>query len=185
MAMAERHQQQLIPHQRPATDTQSIREIFQKGPTKSQVVAVVTLFPVGAVLLLLAGLTLTGTLISLTVTAPLFVIFSPILVPATLLIAFAVTGFLTSGAFGIIALSAISWIVNFLRSMRVGTLAEQMDRAKLRAQEAAGYVGQRTKELGQAIQTRAHEEGQTHEVGKTQEGGKAREGGARATTTTT
>lgn len=67
--------------------------------------------------------------------------------------------------------------------MRVGTLAEQVDRSKLRAQEAAGYVGQQTKELGQTIQSKPHEEGRTHEGGKAQEGVKTRVGGAKVTTT--
>ncbi|OWM90522.1 hypothetical protein CDL15_Pgr014825 [Punica granatum] len=174
--MAEHHR--LAHHQRPAADTQSIRELFRMGPTKSQVVVVLTLLPVGAILLLLAGLTLAGTLIGIAVTAPLFVIFSPILVPATLLIAFAVTGFLTSGAFGITALSAISWIVNFIRNMRGASLSEQVDHAKLRALETIGYLGHRTKEAGQAIQDKAHDEGRTHEGGRTREG-------TRATTTIT
>lgn len=170
-------------HQQPFNDTRSVSEIFQKGPTKSQVLAVVTLLPVGAFLLLLAGLTLTGTLTGLAVTAPLFLIFSPVLVPATLLITFAVAGFLTSGTFGITGLSAISWIMNFLWGARVGTLTQQADRTKLHAEEAVGLVGQRVREFGQATQSGAHEDGRTNEGGRAQEGGKTREGERAATTT--
>ncbi|KAJ7945830.1 Oleosin [Quillaja saponaria] len=148
----------------------------EKGPSSSQVLAVVTLFPVGAFLLLLAGLTLTGTLVSLAITAPLFVIFSPVLIPALLVIALAVTGVVTSGAFGVTALSSFLWLLNFLRQSRV---PEQLEHAKrwtqdtagqlaqmtqdtagyLQTQEAADQVGQRTKEAGQDVQSKAQEGG--------------------------
>lgn len=120
----------------------------QNRPSTSQVVAVVTLFPVGGILLCLAGLTLSGTLIGLTVAVPLFVIFSPILVPAVLAIALAVTGFITSGAFGITALSSISWIINYFRRMK-GSWAEQLDQVGRHVQDTAAHVGQRAREGGQ------------------------------------
>ncbi|XAR50219.1 hypothetical protein NMG60_11004486 [Bertholletia excelsa] len=110
----------------------------EKGLSKSQVLAVVTLLPVGGVLLLLSGLILAGTLIGLAVATPLFLIFSPILVPAALGLGLAIAGFLTSGAFGITALSSLSWIVNYIRQAR---LPEQ---AKRRVQD----VGQKVQEPG-------------------------------------
>ncbi|KAK4394781.1 Oleosin [Sesamum angolense] len=133
-------------HQRPTGAIKSY--LPDKAPSTSQVLAVVILFPLGAVLLCLAGLILTGTIIGLAVATPLFVIFSPILVPAALTIALAVTGFLTSGAFGITALSSISWLLNYVRRMR-GSLPEQLDHARRRVQET---VGQKTTELGQKTQ---------------------------------
>ncbi|EYU22164.1 hypothetical protein MIMGU_mgv1a021055mg, partial [Erythranthe guttata] len=88
------------------------------GPSTSQVLAVVALFPVGGTLLFLAGLVLTGTVVGLAVAAPLFLIFSPILVPAALTLALSVAGFITSGAFGITALSSVAWLLNYVRRMR-------------------------------------------------------------------
>ncbi|KAI3464128.1 hypothetical protein Pfo_020791, partial [Paulownia fortunei] len=77
-----------VQHQQRPTD--AIKSyLSEKVPSTSQVLAVVTLFPVGGILLCLAGLTLTGSLIGLAVATPLFVIFSPILVPAALTIALA------------------------------------------------------------------------------------------------
>ncbi|XP_057951356.1 oleosin Cor a 15-like [Malania oleifera] len=113
-----------------------------KGPSTSQVLAVITLVPLGGFLLFLAGLTLTGTAIGLALTTPLFVIFSPVLIPAALIITLAVAGFLTSGAFGITAVSSLRWIVNYLRRSGGWTHAKQ------RAEEAAGHVGQKAKEVG-------------------------------------
>ncbi|KAJ6970571.1 hypothetical protein NC653_034995 [Populus alba x Populus x berolinensis] len=75
-----------------------------------------SLLPVGGTLLFLAGLTLVGTLTGLAVATPLFVIFSPVLVPAALVIGLGVLGFLTSGAFGLTALSSLSWMASYIRS---------------------------------------------------------------------
>ncbi|CAL5440992.1 unnamed protein product [Camellia sinensis] len=121
----------------------------EKGPSKSQILAVVTLLPVGGFLLLLSGLTLTGTLIGLAVTTPLFVICSPVLVPAALTVALAVAGFLTSGAFGITALSSLSWIINYIRRSR---MPEPIEYAKRRVHDTAGQMGPKTREVGQKAQ---------------------------------
>ncbi|KAM7509168.1 hypothetical protein LguiA_019621 [Lonicera macranthoides] len=128
------------------------------GPSASQVLAVVTLLPVGGSLLGLAGLTLVGSLIGLAVATPLFVIFSPVLVPAALTIGLAVMAFLASGAFGLTALSSLTYVVNYLRQV-TGTVPEQLDHAKRRMQDLAGYTGQKTKDLGQTIQQKAQEGG--------------------------
>ncbi|KAF6157452.1 hypothetical protein GIB67_004390 [Kingdonia uniflora] len=129
-----------------------------KGPSASKVVAVATLFPIGGILLTLAGLTLTGTIIGLALATPLFIIFSPVLVPAAIAICLAVTGFLTSGAFGLTALSSLSWIINYMRRFS-SNMPEHMEHAKRRMQEAAGTAGQKTREVSQGVQQKAHEAG--------------------------
>ncbi|KZV45714.1 oleosin 18.2 kDa-like [Dorcoceras hygrometricum] len=126
-SMAEQQQQSQHP-------TDSITDYFQeKGPSASQVLAVITLFPIGAVLFCLAGITLAATLLGLAVATPLFLLLSPILLPAILTIAFSVVGFLTSGAFGITALSSVTWLINYFRSMR-GGLPEHLAPARRRVQ---------------------------------------------------
>ncbi|XP_062114937.1 oleosin H2-like [Humulus lupulus] len=156
--------------QQPQSDaTKSI--LPEGGPSAQQILTVVTLVPLGGILLLLAGLTLAGTLLGVAISTPVFVIFSPVLVPAAFVIAAAVTGFLTSGAFGITGLSSLSWLANYLRRIRMmpssGPLPEAAEYARRRVQESAGYVGQKTKEAGQAIQSKAQESG-----GRAQEGTK-------------
>ncbi|XP_051136576.1 oleosin H2-like [Andrographis paniculata] len=124
----------------------------QPSPSSTfQILAVVTLFPVDAVLLFLAGLTLAGTLIGLALTTPLFIVFSPILVPAALALAAAVAGFLTAGAFGLTALSSVTWLMNYLREMR-RSLPEQLEHARWRVHDAAGHVGQKAREVGHKTQ---------------------------------
>ncbi|KAJ4712392.1 Oleosin [Melia azedarach] len=163
--MAEHRQTQYQQPQQQQQPTDAIKGMLPaRAPSKTQVLAIVTVLPVGGTLLLLSGLTLAGTLIGLAVTTPLFVIFSPVLVPAALVIGLAITGFLTSGAFAITALSALSWMARFLR--RIGA-----EHAKRSMQDTAGQLGQKAKETGQAIQTKAQEVGRDRDV-KDKEGGK-------------
>ncbi|CAL9014663.1 unnamed protein product [Prunus brigantina] len=128
-----------------------------QGPSTGQVLAVITGLPVGGTLLALAGLTLMGTIIGALLATPLFIIFSPVLVPALFVIGLAVTGFLTSGAFGLTALSSLSWVTNYLRRA-AGLVPEQLDQMKRRTADMAEFVGQKTKEGSQDIQSKAQDE---------------------------
>ncbi|MED6145169.1 hypothetical protein PIB30_022479 [Stylosanthes scabra] len=149
------------------TSTGTNRYSDNKGPSTSQVIAVITGLPVGGTLLALAGLALAGTLLALAVTTPLFILFSPVLVPATIVVGLSVAGFLTSGACGLTGLSSFSWVMNYIRQTH-GTVPEQLDMAKHRMADVAGYVGQKTKEagqktkeVGQEIQNKAQESKRT------------------------
>ncbi|MBA0856885.1 hypothetical protein Goshw_004492 [Gossypium schwendimanii] len=132
------------------------RTNYQSGPSTTQVLTVLTLLPIGGTLLALAGLTLTGTVIGLCVATPLFVIFSPVLLPAAIAVFMAVAGFLSSGAFGLTGLSSLSYVFNRFRQA-TGTEQLDGDRAKRGMQDMVGYVGQKTKEAGQTIENKAHE----------------------------
>lgn len=141
-------------------------QVQGQGPSASKVITVVTLLPLGGFLLLLAGLTFAGTLIGLALSMPLFVICSPILVPAAIVVGLAVTGFLASGAFGITGISSLSWILKNLRGTR---LPEQMEHVKRRVQETAGHLGQKARETGQTVTSKAQEAGKTLEGGRGEE----------------
>lgn len=144
------------PHRDIRLDTGGDRSrISRKGPSAAQIMALITLLPVGGTLLALAGFTLAGTVIGLIVATPLFILFSPVLVPAAIGIGLAVAGFFTSGAFGLTGLSSLSWVLNLFRHGR--SVPEIADQAKRRAADVVGYVGQKTKEVGQDIQTKAQE----------------------------
>ncbi|CAI9263692.1 unnamed protein product [Lactuca saligna] len=142
----------------------------QQGPSGSKIMAIMALLPIGGILLGLAGITLVGTMIGLAVATPVFIIFSPVIVPAILTIGLAVTGFLTSGTFGLTGLSSLSYLVNLLRQS-TPSLQDQIDYAKETVQDVGMYTGQKTKEMGQTIQQKAHEigpqgqTGQGHQVG--------------------
>ena len=96
-------------------DPQQQDNYMKRKPSNSNVLVLAALVPFGVSLLILVGLTLSATVISLTVVTPLFVIFSPVLLPAALFIALAVAGFLTSGVFGITSISSFAWLATNLR----------------------------------------------------------------------
>ncbi|MCD7462941.1 Ole18p [Datura stramonium] len=150
------HQLHVHPHHRPHHEAGGIKSLLpQKGPSVTQIIAIVTLLPVGGTLLCLAGITLVGTLIGLAVAIPVFLLFSPVLVPAALTLGLAVAGFLTSGAFGVTGLSSLSWILNYLKQGK--SVPENLEAAKRRMADAAGHLGQKTKDAGQTIQSKAQE----------------------------
>ena len=122
----------------------------QKGPSASKILAVVAVLPFGGTLLLLSGLTFVGSLIGLAFATPLFIIFSPVLVPASIGIGLAVTGILSSGAFGMTALSSLSWFLNYIRLVTAG-LPEFL-------QNLSDKLGQKTKEMGLEMHSQAHDD---------------------------
>ncbi|GMN45984.1 hypothetical protein TIFTF001_015170 [Ficus carica] len=179
MADYQRTQQQQQQQQQQQRPTEAIRGLLpEKGPSTQQIVAVVTLLPLGGFLLLLSAVTFFASLLGLAVSTPVFVIFSPIILPAAFVIFMAVAGFLTSGACGITGLSSLTWLANFVRRI-AAKLPEQADQAKRRVQETAGYLDQKARETGQTIPTKAQEVSRAQDGGgrPTQEGGRAQEEG--------
>ncbi|XVE84017.1 hypothetical protein DITRI_Ditri16bG0135000 [Diplodiscus trichospermus] len=152
------HQVDVHPHRR--FDHNAGGKNYQSGPSKSQVLAVLTPLPVGGTLLALAGLTLTGTVIGLALATPLFIIFSPVLVPTSIAVSMAVAGFLSSGAFGLTGLSSLYYLFNWFRGV-TGTEQLDLDHAKRPMQDMVAYDGQKTKEVGQKVENKAHEGGRT------------------------
>ncbi|KVH92792.1 hypothetical protein Ccrd_005148 [Cynara cardunculus var. scolymus] len=132
------------------------------------------LLPVGGILLGLAGITLAGTMIGLALATPVFVILSPVIIPAALTVGLAVAGFLTSGTFWLTGLSSLSFLVNCVRQA-TGRLPEKMENVKGRMQDMAVFTGKKTKEVGQKIKNKAHEvgpEGQGQSQSQSQGSGK-------------
>ncbi|KAG7543997.1 Oleosin [Arabidopsis thaliana x Arabidopsis arenosa] len=120
----------------------------ESGPSTTQVLSLLIGVPVVGSLLALAGLLLAGSVIGLMVALPLFLLFSPVIVPAALTIGLAMTGFLASGMFGLTC--------KYLRGTR-RTVPEQLEYAKRRMADAVGYAGQKGKEMGQHVQSKAQD----------------------------
>ncbi|XP_074357743.1 oleosin H1-like [Apium graveolens] len=156
------HQVQVCP-QHTNHSAEVISLPLKNTPSTSQVLVIVTLLPISETLLFLTGITLIGTLIGLAVATPLFFIFSPVLVPSTLTIGLAVTGFLGSGAFWLTGLSSLSWVLSYFKQTSQA-MPYHIELAKKRAQEMDAYAGQKTKEVGHTIQTKA---GQAHDTTNT------------------
>uniref|UniRef100_A0A0D9VXU0 Oleosin n=1 Tax=Leersia perrieri TaxID=77586 RepID=A0A0D9VXU0_9ORYZ len=127
-----------------------------KAPSASQALTVATLFPLGGLLLVLSGLALAASVVGLAVATPVFLLFSPVLVPAALLIGLAVTGFVTSGALGLGGLSSLTCLANTARQAFQRT-PDYVEQARRRMAEAAAQAGHKTSQAGHAIQSRAEQ----------------------------
>ncbi|KAK7330527.1 hypothetical protein VNO77_24722 [Canavalia gladiata] len=92
------------------------------------------------------------------VATPLFVIFSPVLLPATLVVGLSVAGFLASGAFGATSFSSFAWLAAYIRR----------EHAKLPGLDTAGYVAQKNEEVGDSVARKA-QEAQKETASKAQE----------------
>lgn len=101
----------------------------QQQPRYTQVVKAATAITAGGSLLILAGLMLAGTVIALTIAMPLFVIFSPVLVPAAMALALLTLGFLASGGFGVAAITVLAWIYRYVTGKHPPG-ADQLDTAR-------------------------------------------------------
>ncbi|XP_058180322.1 oleosin H1-like [Rhododendron vialii] len=149
------HQLQVHPQQRYEGGFKAGQRGDGGGPSKGKILAVATLLPVGGSLLGLSGLTLAASLLGLAVATPIFLLCSPVLVPAALVAGLVLAGFFTSGLFGLTGLTSLSWVMKYFRQAG----PPQLDEAKRRMQDVAVTVGQKTKEVGEAIQQKAKEAG--------------------------
>ncbi|KAF9624277.1 hypothetical protein IFM89_009185 [Coptis chinensis] len=109
-----------------------------------QLVKAATAVTAGGSLLLLSGLLLVGTVIMLTIATPVLVICSPVLVPAIITVVLIIGGFVTSGGFGIGAITALKWMYDYIKG-RHPTGADQLDQARHKLASKARDI----KEFGQ------------------------------------
>ncbi|KAE9619217.1 hypothetical protein Lal_00047680 [Lupinus albus] len=98
-------------------------------PKTTQLAKVATAVTTGGSLLIFSGLILSATIIGLTIVTPLFVIFSPVLVPTVISVALLSLGFLASGAFGVAAITVLTWLYRYVSGNHpVG--ADQLETAR-------------------------------------------------------
>ncbi|KAK9093573.1 hypothetical protein Syun_028484 [Stephania yunnanensis] len=97
---------------------------------------------IGAALLVVSGLTLTTTIISLVVATPLLMILSPVLVPRGLMMFFATTGFLFASVF---VVADLSWIYEYVTG-RHPPWSGQLDYARTTMANKAKEMRERAKE---------------------------------------
>ncbi|KAK7311817.1 hypothetical protein RJT34_10191 [Clitoria ternatea] len=129
------------------------------SPPARQTVKFITAATIGVTLLLLSGLILTGTVIGLIIATPLLVLFSPILVPAAIVLFLAASGFLFSGGCGVAAIAALSWLYTYVSGNHPagtdtfdyakGLLADKARDVKERAKDYGGYAQGRIQEVTQ------------------------------------
>ncbi|PVH63300.1 hypothetical protein PAHAL_3G516500 [Panicum hallii] len=115
--------------------------------------AVAALLALAALLLVLCGLTLVASIAGLAVAAPLLLLFSPVLAPATLLAWLLATGAAASAA---LALGALSILSRLLRRMAASLPDDHdyVEEGKRRVGEVAAVAGERTPHAALAVVSR-------------------------------
>ena len=93
--------------------------------TRLEKLKLVAVAMLGFGLVMVSGLSLAGTVMSLAVVTPLLVLFSPVLVPAALVLSLSAVGFLISGGCGVAALKALTWLY--------GRVSRELARARTRS----------------------------------------------------
>lgn len=142
------------------------QKLYESAPSSRQVAKFFTATTLGATLLFLSGLTLTGTVIALIMATPVMVLFSPVLVPAGIVIFLVTAGFLFSGTCGVAAVTALSWIYNYVQGKHpLG--ADQLDYARNKLARTARDVTEKAKEYGHYVQHKAQEVAQAHQASST------------------
>lgn len=127
------------------------------NPPSRQTIKFLTAATIGVSLLLLSGLILTGTVIGLVIATPLLVLFSPILVPAALVLFLAASGFLFSGGCGVAAVAALAWIYNYVSGKHPAG-SDKLDYARGMIADKARDVKERAKDYASTYpQGRAQE----------------------------
>ncbi|XP_057976473.1 oleosin G-like isoform X2 [Malania oleifera] len=125
---------------------QVTQKLHRSAPSSRQTVKFLTATTIGATLLLLSGLTLTGTVMTLIVATPAFVLFSPILVPAGIVVLVAAAGLLFSGGCGV---TGMSWIYDYV--------ARKHPPGKEQLDYAGTTVAGKAREYGKYLQSKARE----------------------------
>ncbi|GMI97959.1 hypothetical protein like AT2G25890 [Hibiscus trionum] len=137
-------------------NTPMTQKLYESAPSSRQVAKFMTASTLGATLLFLSGLTLTGTVLALIMATPLIVIFSPVLVPAGITLFLAITGFLFSGGCGVAAITALSWMYNYVQGKHPFG-ADQLDYARNKLASTARDMTEKAKEYGHYVQNKASE----------------------------
>lgn len=125
-----------------------LQQLPDQASRSQQVVRAATAVTAGGSLLILSGLILAATVIALTIATPLFVIFSPVLVPAVITVALIFIGFLASGGFGVAAVTVLSWIYRYVTGKHPSG-ADQLDLARLKLASKAREMKDRAEQFGQ------------------------------------
>ncbi|XVF49430.1 hypothetical protein PTKIN_Ptkin04bG0011100 [Pterospermum kingtungense] len=122
-------------------------QLYHNPQSRSyQMVKLATAVAAGGSLLVLSGLTMAGTVVALTIATPLFVIFSPVLVPATIAAALIATGFVASGGFAVAAITVLSWMYRYVTGKHpLG--ADQLDQARMMLSNKAWEMKDRAGQL--------------------------------------
>ncbi|XP_002971390.2 oleosin 16 kDa [Selaginella moellendorffii] len=133
-----------------------MQKIQERSPNSKQVLGLLTIITGVVVALVIGGVTLGGTVLTLLLASPVFLLLSPVLVPIGIVIALATGGFLSASAVFVGFCSVVSWLYNYARGRHpVG--ADQIDAAKHRIADTASHVTEKAREVTGYLQSRVPE----------------------------
>ncbi|KAM2060320.1 hypothetical protein ACFX1T_045527 [Malus domestica] len=89
---------------------------------------------------------LAGTVIALTISTPLLVIFSPVLVPTVIAFSLIIMGFLTSSGFGVASVTVVTWIYRYATGKQPPG-ADQLDSARHKLARKASEMKDRAEQF--------------------------------------
>ncbi|KAJ1440994.1 Oleosin [Sesbania bispinosa] len=120
-----------------ATSASRLRKLQEHVSNSRQLFGVLTLVITGAILLLLTGLTVIVTVVGLILLAPLIILFSPIWVPACIILLVFTGGFLFTCGFGLVVLAVLTWIFRYFRGLNPTGL-DRVEYARNRVKDYGG-----------------------------------------------
>ncbi|KAL4398499.1 hypothetical protein HN51_003116 [Arachis hypogaea] len=130
-----------------------LRRLQDHTPNSTQLAGLLTLLITGSILLLLTGLTVTGTIIAMIFFSPLIIISSPIWVPIGTLFLLITAAFLSMCGFGIVLVAAVSWMYRYFRGMHPPG-SDRVDYARIRIYDTATHVKDYAREYGGYLQSK-------------------------------
>lgn len=139
--------------QRPASGHALLRQLHHRAPNSTQVVGLLTLVISGAIILLLTGVTLTGTVACLVFFGPIILLVSPIWFPVAAVIFMAIAGFLSVCGFGVAAAAGATWLYRYF-SGRHPVGSDRVDYARSRIADTASQMKDYAREYGGYLQSR-------------------------------
>ncbi|PNX90572.1 oleosin [Trifolium pratense] len=122
-------------------------------PNSTQLAGILTLLVTGSIFLLLTGLSVAGTVISLIFFSPLIIVSSPIWVPAGTFFFLLAAGFLSMCGFGVVAVAASSWLYRYFRGLHPPG-SDRVDYARSRIYDTASHVKDYAREYGGYLQSK-------------------------------
>ncbi|PNX61318.1 oleosin [Trifolium pratense] len=154
--MADLNQSSAQTHSHRPTSSSSVvflRKLQASNSSTQLTAGISTLLVTGSIFLLLTGLSITGTLISLIFFSPLIILSSPIWVPVGTFFFLLAAGFLSVCGVGVVSVAASSWLYRYFRGLHpLGS--NQVDYARSRIYDTATHVKDYAREYGGYLQSK-------------------------------
>ncbi|KAJ7956574.1 Oleosin [Quillaja saponaria] len=130
-----------------------LRKLQEHAPNSTQFVGILTLLITGSILLILTGLTVTGTVLGLIFFTPLIIVSSPIWIPVGTILFLTTAGFLSLCGFGFVTVATLSWMYRYVRGLQPPG-SDRVDYARSRIYDTASHVKDYAREYGGYLQSK-------------------------------